>query len=105
MANMGAKMTDQEMEQVVGGTKYYSADVYRRNKITVVDGGATCYFKGHEISEDEASAIVFYQNQYPPDIVEEKMNKGWEEFIHTVTAYRGSEWAEFQRHYMQNCGK
>lgn len=105
MAKIDAKMTDQEMEQVVGGAKYYSTDVYRRNKITLVDGGATCYFQGHEISEDEAASIVFYKAQFPPSMVAEEMKEGWDSFLQTVTAYRGQQWSEFERHYMQNSGK
>lgn len=99
-----ARMTDLEMEQVAGGADYYSADVYRRNDITLVDGGATCYFAGREVSESEAAAIVFYKSQFPPSKVKKLLAGDFDDFIHTVTSYRDSQYTEFELHYKKNSG-
>lgn len=73
MENMNSKLSEMELNEVVGGNKYYDDNTYRRHKITVLDGGRTCYYTpngptgaSHEVSEGEAAAIVYYRTQFPP---------------------------------------
>lgn len=100
MLTAKGKLTDLQMEFVSGGNYYYSNSVYRRNSIQPVNG--SFYFQGHQISENEASAIVFYKAQFIPEEVNEELNSGFENFLHTVIAYRSQQWSSFERHYMQN---
>lgn len=94
------KMTDQELDKVSGGVTYYTEDIYRRNHITIVDGGATCYFKGYEISEEEAASLVFYRSKFPDSMINAKLeSKGWDDFIQAVSNYRYSNSEEFEHHY------
>jgi hypothetical protein len=99
------KLTDTELDKVVGGVKYYTEDIYRRNHIALIDGGATCYYKEYEVSEDEAAALVFYRTRFPDSIIDDKIaNKGWDRFIQEVNNYRYSNSTAFEHHYKTNGG-
>lgn len=94
------KMTELELDKVVGGVTYYTEDIYRRNHITLIDNGATCFFKGYEISEEEAASIVFYRSRFPDSIINDEIaTKGWDNFIQKVSNYRYSNLSAFEHHY------
>ena len=108
MENMNSKLSEMELNEVVGGNKYYDDTTYRRHKITVLDGGRTCFYTpngptgaSHEVSEGEAAAIVYYRTQFPPSDVEKLYKQGWDWFLSKVTAYRDSNQTDFAAHYMK----
>lgn len=93
------KLTDEELDQVAGGTKYYPTRMYERCGILTMDGGKTLMFKNEEIDEQEAASIVFYMHQFPKSIVNEKLQSGVDDFLFTVTNYRNANSAAFEKHY------
>ena len=95
MENMNSKLSEMELNEVVGGNKYY-------------DGGRTCFYTpngptgaSHEVSEGEAAAIVYYRTQFPPSDVEKLYKQGWDWFLSKVTAYRDSNQTDFAAHCMK----
>jgi len=94
-------MDDQALDEVVGGNQYYSTTVYRRNKIGIVNG-KDFFYQGHEISENDAAAIVFYKSEFPPSKVKKLEERGWDDFIHMVNAYRNQNGEKFKLHYTAN---
>ncbi|MBQ7628785.1 MAG: hypothetical protein IJS81_01020 [Selenomonadaceae bacterium] len=96
------KMDAQALEEVVGGNKYYSTMIYRRNDIGVMDGGKSFFYKGKGISENDAASIVFYKSEFPPSKFEELEKKDFNTFLHLVNAYRNQNGDKFKLHYMNN---
>ena len=45
------KLTDEELEQVAGGTRYYDAEIYEQYGIVTMDDGKTFLYGNHEITE------------------------------------------------------
>lgn len=96
---MDARMTDEEMEQVAGGLKYYDLDVYTGYKVYPINGGEQFTFRGQAIDENLAAAIVFYKYSNTKADVQKWLDKGWDEFEERVLNYRFANSKEFEAHY------
>ncbi|MBR4903677.1 MAG: hypothetical protein IKZ53_03325 [Selenomonadaceae bacterium] len=94
------KLTDEELDKVAGGTKYYSTRIYERCGILTMDGGKTFMYGNQEIDEQEAASIAFYMHQFPKQIVNEKLKDGIDDFLFTVTNYRIANATAFEKHYL-----
>lgn len=92
----GEKLSDEELEQVAGGTLYFNPEIYEQYGVLTMDDGKTFMYGKREITELQAAAITFYSIQLPEDMVKAARQKGADQFINTATAYRLANLTKFE---------
>ena len=95
------KLTDDELEQVAGGTRYYDAEIYEQYGIVTMDDGKTFLYGNHEITEQQAASITFYSLQFLPEEVKAARKKGFKHFLQITTAYRLANKTQFKSSYTE----